>query len=343
MAALKTNKLTISYVDWISYIKIKKHKILRKIDTTSILDNSIENKTFINILKNIFSTDIFDISRIGYIAFSFLDTYINPYLVNILKNDKQLNYYFLNHKDYDNNDNNDNNGNKKLNDDINNILELIINFIIQTEFSLNLHLFLIIYLLTKNASSSEKVKETKSPYEKTTPKLLKPVILLKFEQIYNNISLNIKPSSVILLLLKINYKLTNILDNININNYNKIIKNELEFYKHIRELNKKINTLLDSFILEITKILDQSQIAIANANTTAIPDKDIIEKYSICINYILDLGNLFYTSFDTVFEIFIKYLKKEYPDNKTFDTVKFTISNFIKQELSILETKLLAT
>jgi hypothetical protein len=155
--------------------------------------------------------------------------------------------------------------------------------------------------------------------------------------------LNIKPSSVILLLLKINYKLTNILDNININNYNKIIKNELEFYKHICELNKKINTLLDSFILEITKILDQSQIAIANANTTAIPDKDIIEKYSICINYILDLGNLFYTSFDTVFEIFIKYLKKEYPDNKTFDTVKFTISNFIKQELSILETKLLAT
>jgi hypothetical protein len=61
------------------------------------------------------------------------------------------------------------------------------------------------------------------------------------------------------------------------------------------------------------------------------------------VNYILDLCNLFYNCFDVVFEIFIKYLKKEYPDNKTFDTIKISISNFIKQELDILENKLLAT
>ena len=160
MATQNANKLVISYNNWCSYIKIKKQNILKKIDSTSILDNSNENKTFINIFKNIFNIDIFDISRIGYISFSFLDTYINSYLLNILKNDKQINYYFLNNDDdYDyitNKCGKDNctrcgleckkerENKKQLNNDINNILELIINFIIQTEFTLNLHLFLII-------------------------------------------------------------------------------------------------------------------------------------------------------------------------------------------------------
>jgi len=358
MNVIKNDKLTISYADWISYIKIKKQKILKNIDTTSILDNSTENKIFINILKNIFNTDIFDISKIGYISFSFLDTYINEYLINILKNDKQVKYYFLNNndtttrcgKDTCKNCSYNKNNTIKLNDDLNNILELIINFIIQTEFTLNLHLFLIIYLLQNKhkksaaatasaaaaaATETESESAAASTASAAVPKLLKPTILLKFEQICNTISINIKSSSFILLLLKLNYKLTNLLDNINTHNYNNIIQKELEFIKHFREVNNKINLLLDAFILEITKIIE-------NSENKQLLDNDIIEKYSICVNYILDLGTLFYSSFDKVFEIFIKYLKKEYPDNKKFDIIKLNISNFIKQELTILENTLLS-
>ena len=75
-----SNNLVINYDEWYNYIKVNKLKLLNKIDSSSLLEGSKDYKIFINLLQELFKVDTFDISRISYLAFSFLDLYINSYL-----------------------------------------------------------------------------------------------------------------------------------------------------------------------------------------------------------------------------------------------------------------------
>jgi hypothetical protein len=311
-----SNTLIISYNDWYNYIKINKIKILKNIDSSSFLDGSKINKIFTNLLQGLFNTDVFDISRVSYLAFSFLDLYINSYLTDIIRqnNSKPVTTSNVSSPTL---------STKKQ---IHNILYFIINLVIHIELTLNLHLFMLIYLLKKQEKNSCLRGNLDTTYQH---KFIKPRILLKFEKIYNDIELNIEPSSILLLLLKINYKISNIFDYLD----NDIILNEKDKDKDKdkdknKEITNKINKLLDSFILSI------EQQSSTQSNT--------YEKYSICINYMLDFATLAYSYFDLGFGILVKYLKNEYPDKKdSFDIIQKTISTFLKNEITTLEKKLL--
>ena len=306
-----SNALVISYDEWYNYIKINKLKLLNKIDSSSLLESSKDYKIFINLLQELFKVDTFDISRISYLAFSFLDLYINSYLFTIIHQHKIHQH-------------------KNPNVNIHNILYFIVKLVIHIEFTLNLHLFILVYLLKKNDKYSLESNSNKQ-------KFIKPKILLKFEKIYNDLELNIESSSILLLLLKLNYKISNIFDYLD----DDIILKENEFITtHTKNKNTntnityKINYLLDSFILSIENIYKPDEQDGEN--------NKIVEKYSICMNYIIDLSNLSYNYFNLGFEILIKYLKIEYPDkNELFDIIQRTISTFLKNELNLLENTLL--
>ena len=329
-------KLAITYNDWNNYIEIKKNKLLKQIDSTSFLDNSNESKTFITILKAIFNMDIFNMSRISYLAFSFLDIYINSYLINILQNDKHIHHIISIRTSND----------KQLNNDTNIILQFIINLIIQIEFILNLHLFIIIYIIYQNTELSPHNKNITNNNEDKISSILetflfsKPKILYKLEKICNDIKSSVKPSTTILLLLKINRKLCNILDVFDTS----LLLKESGLIKHAKELNSKINNLLDAFILAIAKNTKCQNTTSTSTSTSAKANNNIIiERYELCINYILDLANILYMYFDIAFETFIKYLKIENTSNDNsqtrFDNTKKCIYDLLKSELITLETK----
>lgn len=327
-----SNTLVISYNDWYNYIKINKIKILKNIDSSSFLDGSKTNKIFTNLLQGLFNTDVFDISRVSYLAFSFLDLYINSYLTDIIRQNKSKPVTIINISST----NVSSPAASSTNTQIHNILYFIINLVIHIELTLNLHLFMLIYLLKKQEQNSLKCNpDTNTPQYK----FIKPKILLKFEKIYNDIELNIEPSSILLLLLKINYKISNIFDYLD----NDIILNEKDPSKNTsiitknKEITNKINKLLDSFILSIENIYRHTQ-----SEPQSSTQSNTYEKYSICINYMLDFATLAYSYFDLGFEILVKYLKNEYPDKKdSFDIIQKTISTFLKNEITTLEKKLL--
>ena len=207
---------------------------------------------------------------------------------------------------------------------------------IHIEFTLNLHLFILVYLLKKN---NKYFLENNSDNKR----FIKPTILLPFEKIYNDIELNIKSSSILLLLLKLNYKISNIFDYLdddiilkdnafinqnNNNNTNDTDNNNITY---------KINHLLDSFILAIENIYKPHK----QEETDSVNNK-VVAKYSICMNYIIDLSILSYNYFNLGFEILIKNLQIEYPDkNESFDIIQKTISTFLKNEINILAKTLL--
>ena len=302
-------KQIILYDKWVSYINIKKHYILDKIDNTLLIDTSPEYKKFITVLNNIFNLNIFNITKISYKIITTLYIYINTHLNKILNNGNNG----------DNGDNGDN-GNDDDDENIIIILKLIIHLIINIEFILNTQFFLIIYILNKNTTL---VTHTSS--DTTNIKVNKPKLLIQLENICSDINVNIKSSTIILLLLKINSQLCNynIVEIIK----NNLIINEVECSKTINIFNNEINKLLDNFIVEISNIIDTPE------------DNKLAKKYILCVNYILKLSDLLYNIFNTLFDIFIKYVIKKYPIHK--DT-KYNVSKLLENNILLLKKKLLA-
>jgi len=264
--------------------------------------------------------DIFNMSRISYLAFSFLHIYINSYLINILQNDKHIHHTTSIQSPND----------KQLNNDTKIILQFIINLIVHIEFILNLHLFIIIYIIRKSSNDNTNQHNVG---------LSKPKLLYKLDKICGDIQSSIKPSTTILLLLKINRKLCNILDVFD----NSLLIKETGFIKQAKELNSKINNLLDAFILAIAKNTKcQNTTSTSSSKYTNANHNIMIERYELCVNYILDLANILYMYFDIAFDIFIKYLKLENTSNDNsqtrFDNTKKCISDLLKSELFTLET-----
>lgn len=296
----------ITYIEWDDFIKLNKIKLLNYIDKTSCLDNSNENQIFINNVKKILLMDIFNMSRISYLVFSFINIYVNKYLIHII--------YPLS-----------NIANNSLNPITLTLIEFITKLIIYIEFTLNLHLFIIVYLTYINTN-----KKLDNP---DNHNILKPKILTKLEIICTDVKKTIKSSSIILLLLKINSKLCNILDNVTNDYISSLIKiistieNKKNILVMIKTINNKMTILLDTFMLAIMN-------PIHNSN---------IKKYELCINYICDLANILYIYFDISFDIFINHLKEGSSDNKKLDITKQCIFSLLKNELSNLEEKLFET
>ena len=316
----RKNELSITFNEWVNYINLRKILLLKQIDRTSILDTSNETTIFNANLKKIFSMEIFDLSRISYLALSFLAIYIDNHLLSILEDDPMqaliLNTHSL----------------TKQSLTTQSILEFFINLIVHIEFILNLHFFIIIYIIRQNKSA------TKEPIQNNNNTSRKPKILFKLEKICNDIETLIKPSTTILLLLKINHKLCNILDMMD----NKLMMNEIRFITQAKELNNKLSCLLDGFILTMANNINCQNKQSQTPDTQTIHD-NIIDRYELCINYICDLANILYKYFDIGFDTLIKYIIKEYTileTTKNIETSKKSISSLLQNELNILEAKL---
>ena len=387
-----SNLLNISYDEWNTYLQYNKQIIINKIDNTLLIDKSQEHKHFIIILHNMFNINIFDLSRISYLIFNVLHIYINRYLSSIVINQQ--------HQDLtksarahipDLTSNSNSNSNSFI------VLQLIIQLVINIECILNTQLLLIIYILHKNINTNTNTDtntDTNIKCRATNNNVLPetylsattstPNILLIMYKLCNNINSNIKPSIVILLLLKLNSQLCNynIIDILNNNILdNNILNTEINEDKDIlfttdnyqkskiksKIIIQKLNILLDNFIINMNMNMSiqnqqhqqhqqhhhhqhhqqhqqhQHELRTPVNDTSQHTFENIIDKYKIFVDYIIDITTVLYIIFDKLFDTFLNFIKIEYDDNTNFDVIKTQITTLLQNEIIQLKKKLLDT
>ena len=294
------------YNSWQKYLDIKKIHFIENTQTKNILNKSPDNEKFKTILQNIMNINLFDLSRILYIGVSFLDKFIKLNIFNI------INKYTTCYSDVDISLETY----TKHDMIIEKYLEILTDFTLQIEFTLNYHFLLLIYHLKK--------------YNKQ----LQSSITYKYNRIVTELESNVQISSLLLLFLQVivntsntfeNYYSSNSEDN-TIENYN-YIKSQFDLTKE----QKTINTLLDKFIISIIENSSNSSTA-ANENNVSL--------FELCINYIIDLMVICYRKFEKVFDIFINnILKKKFP-NSNFIPIQTTVNLFLEQEIVTIIEKL---
>ena len=327
----------ICFTYWQKYIDKKKLLLLTKITNiqnidnsmsntmNNTLDNSPEHKIFINILKSIIKCKLFNISNIIFMLLKFLESSyiesaiicntIDVYNKDIMYNNININnyYYIDNNLNPDVENTLENNIYKELEfvnqldiyiNTIQNILSLLIDLVVYIEISLNLHCILIVNCLQQISNSNT---QNTSIYNSS--------IFNYYKSLNNNISKNIKPSTIILLFLKIIRKLgifdldSKIKDILlivendttqnNTNDTNNIYKNKFS------KLNKELKTSLDTFILQITIFFDNENKYKDNKEQS---NKDYEELYIIFNNYIIDITKLLFNSIENIFDLLDKYI-----------------------------------
>jgi hypothetical protein len=320
--------------DWQKHIDYKKKNILEQIDKSNSLDNSIENKKFIDILKSIINCKLFNVSKFTFLAIKLL---VTPLFI-----DSHIIFDILNNVNQNENDNQNDNQNVNMNMNMNinnnpnpetnlkNIIKLIIDFVVQIEISLNYHCILIIHFLNK--VKLNKITENR------------PNIFSTFSKIDNNITQSIKSSTIILLFLKFvrnlggyqynesNKNIYNSLSNI-ITNFknNSIICSNFNI-KKTSKISSNIKMYLDTFMININNYFINS-----NENSN-------LNIYSICIDYIISIVEILYNEFNYLFDILelsiisnFNYKNKNFTEDKKkeLDNIKNEIKNLIINEINI--------
>jgi hypothetical protein len=291
------------YNSWQKYIDIKKKHFIDNTQTKNIFNKSPDNEKFKTILQNIMNINLFDLSRILYIGVSFLDKFIKLNIFNILN--KYTNCYGdfdISLATY-----------TKHDIIIEKYLEILTDFTLQIEFTLNYHFLLLIYHLKKYTK-----------HNKYNINKLQSSITYKYYRIVTELESNVQISSLLLLFLQVIVNTSNTFENYyssnseddTIENYN-YIKTQFDLSKE----QNKINQLLDNFIISII-------------------DSNDLSLFDSCINYIIDLMVICYKKFEKVFEIFINnILKKKFPDTN-FTAIQTTIKFFLEQEIVTIIEKL---
>ena len=295
---INENQNKFNLTDWSNYIDYKKLLIIKKIDSTNYLDDSIENIKFIKILKSIIESRIFDISHISFLSIKLLEyTYIKSEIIN--------DAFEINNSNTDGSNTNNDDNNIKI------ILKIIVDFIVYIEITLNLHCILIVYFL-KNIKHKN---ENDSRY----PKILN--VFNKFNDSIDNTTIDnhnelyINPSTLILLLLKLTNKL--FIPNLE-NDKTNIIKLHINYIKSQKQSSIKFKMYLDTFIIKLTtyffKQNDENDVNDDINNTDNI--------YKICIEYINLIIDLLFNQFNNLFDILETYLIISINNNEKEDINK---------------------
>lgn len=292
------------YNSWQKYIDIKKKHFIENTQTKNIFNKSPDNEKFKTILQKIININLFDLSNILYIGMSFLDKFIKLNIFNIFN--KYTNCYgdfdisLATYIKYD--------------IIIEKYLEMLTDFTLQIEFTLNYHFLLLIYYLKKYNKKFNKYNINK----------LQSSITYKYYCIVTELESNVQISSLLLLFLQVIVNTSNTFENYyssnneddTIENYN-YIKTQFDLSKE----QKKFNQLLDKFIISI---IDSNELSL----------------FDSCINYIIDLMVICYKKFEKVFDLFINnILKKKFPDTN-FATIQTTIKFFIEKEIVTIVEKI---
>ena len=320
--------------EWQKHIDYKKQNIIEQIDNSIILDNSIENKKFTEILKTIINLKIFNVSQFTFLAIKLLvnSLFIDYNIIlDIIKNDT------LSQNNSDNN--------------LKNILILIIDFVVQLEISLNYNCILITHFLNK----IDKIQNNNNNNNKLYNE--RPEIFKSFTKIDNDISKCIsKQSTVILLFLKFvskiavykNYKtLMNTIINFNDddkddkddkdNSITKIQNNRNNRNK-TKILSSKLKMYLDTFMININNYFLNNIDNIDN-----IDNSKNTNIYLICIEYIISIVEILYNEFNYLFDILetciisnLKYKNINFTEDrkKELDNIKNEIKKSINNEIN---------
>jgi len=304
--------------DWKNYINNKKQYIIDQIDNSNNLDNSSENSKFIEILKSIINCKIFNVTTFSFLAINLLVNalFIDSEIIKtIIKDNNSLCIDIYSSSIQETN--------------LKNIINIIIDFVVHIEISLNYHCILIIHFLNKVKSIPDE----------------KPDVFNIFNKIDNDISQSIKSSTIILLFLKFVRKISgcnhndsrnNILDNII-----KFIKNNTNNtcnannIKRVSTLNLKTKMYLDTFMININNYFMKSKEKGNNVYNNNI--------YSICTEYIISIVELLYSEFANLFDILevciienYKYKKIDFTEekNKELDIIRVQIKKLIFDEIN---------
>lgn len=300
-----------NYFDWCNYLTIVRTNFIKHINRLSSLDNCPDNKIFINIVKKVIGNNIFNITNISFLGFTFLDKYLFDYLIKLVENNTNIHFPASDNIDID------------FDDKIFNIVEFIINLIIHIEFIINMHLFLLMNIFRQSGYG----------------------IFNKHRDRYNNILNefdNISSSTGLLLVMKIFMKMNNIFmlldDNLIMENTDFIKKHQFQ----MKEFEKK----LDNFILGIEKYSSQNTKNInPDKNENENENQTIHNLYKTCIDYFIDLIQFNINIFNLAFDLLIKYIEiKHFGNSKNyngidvkevnkFQNIKNTINNFLELEL----------
>ena len=341
------NILTLNI--WQFHIDKKKLEFLTHIASRDYLENTSENIKFISIIKELVNCNLFNVSNIAF------------YILKLLENtfiDSDILYEAILDTNTVNKDVKHTSQSNKYLDTLKKYIYLIIDNVVHIELYLNIHFIIIINNLQKLKKQKDNFKANLKDTIYATPKAF-----YTFEKINNDIINTIKPSSHILLFLKLIRKLGKF--HINSLNNNCIIQNKdnnntsktIEYNNYIKnnkETSNNIKYALDNFIININNFYESKDYKNNN--------KDIIIKCpldtslnvthsvntnvtSICQNYIAFIVKVLFTEFNNLFDLLATHLKSS--ENITEEklqniiSIKQTLSNMINVEIENIKNKLL--
>ena len=322
-----TDTQTLSYEIWQSYIDKQKLNIITNISSSNYLENTTDNLQFISIIKALVNCNLFNVSNI---AFSLLKLLENTYIdSNILCKSISINKRELN------------NNNIYL-DTLKKYLNLIIDNVVYIELSLNIHFIIIINYLQK----------LHKPKDNTSIIITTPQAFHIFEKINNDATNAIKPSSLILLFLKLIRKLGKFHMNSLENNSNNIMKNNTiyknnKYTKNTKETSNNLKHTLDKFIVNINNFYESKDykdiVLECPLDTTLRVSQSLIT--SICQNHIAFIVKILFNEINTLFDILIIHLKtsETITEEKqlNLENIKNNISNMITDDIEKIKNKLL--
>lgn len=333
----------IPYDLWCEYLNKRKNEQISYIEKYCSLDNSIENANFINIIKNINNIALFDLSRISYMGFLFLDKYILFNMMEIV-NISRI------HNDTDNiEDNKDNNDNNysytnNLTNKLDKFIDFVIILIVNIELSLKFHFLLLLSYLKvtdqlkfnyKNNSNNHNTSN--APETSTTTILHLNTCLNRFKRILLECKKIIKPSTWILLILKVIRNFYNIF-HLDTSSDDFLITHN-KFLKKVLNKTSQIDQSFDNFIISL-----DNYYTLSNNISNPITDSSI-NLYKICINFMINITKTFLELFIDAYEELIlllidKYSENEIKRNKILEIGK-SIKIFIEIEMNEIINNLL--
>ena len=231
-------KHSLDINDWNKFIYNKKLILINEIDKTNTLDSSLDSIKFNDILKDIARSNVFNMSYVAFMTLKFLETSFIPSVILLntinIYSDVELYEILLLNDNYFNE-------NVKYIKTMKFIINLIIDFVVTIELSLNIQCLLITDFIDKIAKKNKQNQDNDNDNDYDYN--FKPRLFKLYNKTNKATINNIKPSTRILLFLKLIGKLgiNNMID-CNNNNDNEN-ENEKEFINLITNLNSNDSEL----------------------------------------------------------------------------------------------------
>ena len=232
-------KHSLDINDWNKFIYNKKLILINEIDKTNTLDSSLDSIKFNDILKDIARSNVFNMSYVAFMTLKFLETSFIPSVILLntinIYSDVELYEILLLNDNYFNE-------NVKYIKTMKFIINLIIDFVVTIELSLNIQCLLITDFIDKIAKKNKQNQDNDNDNDYDYN--FKPRLFKLYNKTNKATINNIKPSTRILLFLKLIGKLgiNNMIDCNNKNDNGNENENENDNEKEFINLITNINS-----------------------------------------------------------------------------------------------------